>query len=480
MSRHAFAHGLFAGLFAHKSTIILLICGITLSIYSGYTTLTGMSHFTTVGDNFPTMALLATIGIQGIMLVSAWIIGDRFKYWGAPGAWITNAAFMVMFLATMACSVFFSFDSIFSNAADQNYRRAFADIEAQTAVTRIINEVPAKLDNELLKAKANVRNSPPWQQYRNNIQRLGALEVQFAPQLRAMQLAEIDQAERENARRQKRNEKAESRFDVIRAERATLTARIASLQRSHTELAKDITVHSDDYRQRDAAYRKAEADVVREALGVTGEGLTGKEGCGTACRKKREVARELQASSLASLRRRDALQVKYQSTGMAIAKLQSKLASLDRQLANARNQGTRRTNSVQAQSVSNADPAAQQTSLSIRLSAFDLNPSSQTMSELVTTCVAVQSALRRVSPSAADGTKCEPGTLKDEIAPIDRLLVGQLAFAASCKNQKHLIASQSFAQAIDFGGQCLRHSALPFDTISTYQGRLNTLAREST
>ncbi len=480
MSRHAFAQSLIAGLLSHKSTIILLICGITLSIYSGYTTLTGMSHFTAAGDAFPTMALLATIGIQGIMLVSAWIIGDRLKYWGAPGAWITNAAFMVMFLATMACSVFFSYDSIFSNAADQNYRRAFADIEAQTAVTRIINEVPAQLDNELLRAKANIRTSLPWQEYRNSIQKLSALEARFATQLRAMQQAKVDQVELENAKRRKRNEKVEGRLDVIRTERATLAARIANLQRTHAELAKDITVHSDDYRKRDSAYRKAEADVIKEALGVTGEGLTGKEGCGAACRKKREIARELQASSLTALRRRDALQARFQSTGLDIARLQSRLAGLDRQLGNAADQDAGKSNFIQGQSVSKTGPTQDQTSLSFRLSAFDLNPSSQTLSELVTVCVAVQSELRRISPDTTAGTNCEPGLLKDEIAPVDRLLVGQLAFAASCKNQKHLIASQSFAQAIDFGGQCLRQSALPFDTISAYQGRLNTLAREST
>src|SRR5829696_5721700 len=55
----------------------LMLVGATalvLSIASGWTTWDGMRNFT----NEPILSFLITFGIQGVMLVSAWLIGDSF------------------------------------------------------------------------------------------------------------------------------------------------------------------------------------------------------------------------------------------------------------------------------------------------------------------------------------------------------------------------------------------------------------------
>lgn len=101
----------------------LLFLSIILSVASGYTTWTGMQRFT--GDYW--LSLMVTTGIQGIMMATAWLIGESFArassnrdpaiigYAKGVGAIFSNLPLWVMFLSTMALSVLFSFDALFSS-----------------------------------------------------------------------------------------------------------------------------------------------------------------------------------------------------------------------------------------------------------------------------------------------------------------------------------------------------------------------------
>ncbi len=52
--------------------------GIILSVASGWTTWDGMRNFT----NEPILSLMITFGIQGVMLIAAWLIGESFAIEG--------------------------------------------------------------------------------------------------------------------------------------------------------------------------------------------------------------------------------------------------------------------------------------------------------------------------------------------------------------------------------------------------------------
>lgn len=66
--------------FSNWRLVLLGITGLVLSVASGWTTWDGMYNFT----NTPTLSLLITFGIQGVMLVTAWLIGESFAT-GATG-----------------------------------------------------------------------------------------------------------------------------------------------------------------------------------------------------------------------------------------------------------------------------------------------------------------------------------------------------------------------------------------------------------
>lgn len=64
--------------------MLLAVTGIVLSLASGWTTWDGMSNFTCPGGNTDgcvaprILSFMITFGIQGIMLIAAWLIGETF------------------------------------------------------------------------------------------------------------------------------------------------------------------------------------------------------------------------------------------------------------------------------------------------------------------------------------------------------------------------------------------------------------------
>ncbi len=60
--------------------VLLGITGVVLSVASGWTTYDGITNFTRT----PVLSLMITFGIQGVMLVTAWLIGESFAT-GATG-----------------------------------------------------------------------------------------------------------------------------------------------------------------------------------------------------------------------------------------------------------------------------------------------------------------------------------------------------------------------------------------------------------
>jgi hypothetical protein len=72
--RHRLANSLEETMFANWRLALLGATGIVLSLASGYTTWDGMRNFT--GE--PVLSGMVTFGIQGVMLIVAWLIGESF------------------------------------------------------------------------------------------------------------------------------------------------------------------------------------------------------------------------------------------------------------------------------------------------------------------------------------------------------------------------------------------------------------------
>src|SRR5262245_38021360 len=67
-------HGIEKALTDNWQLTLLAATGIALSLASGYTTFDGMRNFTSA----PLLSVFISFGIQGVMLIVAWLIGERF------------------------------------------------------------------------------------------------------------------------------------------------------------------------------------------------------------------------------------------------------------------------------------------------------------------------------------------------------------------------------------------------------------------
>ena len=73
-SNNRIRHGIEKALTDNWQLTLLASTGIALSLASGYTTFDGMRNFTSA----PLLSVFISFGIQGVMLIVAWLIGESF------------------------------------------------------------------------------------------------------------------------------------------------------------------------------------------------------------------------------------------------------------------------------------------------------------------------------------------------------------------------------------------------------------------
>lgn len=109
--------------FSNWQLALLGATGIVLSIASGWTTWDGMRNFT----NEPVLSLLITFGIQGVMLIVAWLIGESFASGmnvsrGSPEASRANSGLGLEWFAGALLGIFIVAGTIFILANGFNER----------------------------------------------------------------------------------------------------------------------------------------------------------------------------------------------------------------------------------------------------------------------------------------------------------------------------------------------------------------------
>ena len=360
--------------FSNWRLALLGATGIVLSVASGWTTWDGMRNFT----QEPLLSLMITFGIQGVMLIVAWLIGESFatgmnvraghgrgpsaravaalqpiagtvigillfaavsllilnqaggdrllasdvptNSWGvlpnslllaaiaillvatlvinagsdivgdylqAIRVIVRSAVLWVMFLACMATSVFFSFDSLFSTIFPKEERVRAAELRAQNQIAGVVNDVGTLVTRRRLQERDRLFDTDGWKQYDATLEKLVAAARQ-APQA-LEEFFEKKMRERQKVVAQRQGEKSAAESQQVR-----LTQRIKVLNeeisRARSVVAQLTPVVEDlkskiFAKDREVVAKKAEAEA--EAGGI---GITAKEGRGP---KFREISAEL-------------------------------------------------------------------------------------------------------------------------------------------------------------------------------------------
>lgn len=350
--------------------LLLATASIVLSVASGWTTWDGMSNFTQAAI----LSLLITFGIQSVMLISAWMLGEvlvnRFWARGSAGRrrsamlwgvvalavpftflvldtpdiprhirgifasgeskellWIAGvlacaiailwllanlrrtspnsvnpvralfhaALLSFMFLACMAISVFFSFDSLFSSVFPDSERQRAAEIRTQSQVDGILNDVAANAHRELADARAHVLASSGWKDFEA---RLDALQNRLsnATQQLKLETSGLTQKSQETDRSQleRRAQFTAIRDSTLREESAAKALRNQTQSRHEELFAARTALEKQIFEMNQQVTAMEESLRVEEA----GLGTSGTPGRGGQYRRLRADLQRLKLSLL--------------------------------------------------------------------------------------------------------------------------------------------------------------------------------------
>ncbi len=144
----------------------------------------------------------------GLFLVGLFIIASKANtlrgYFDAMRVIVRSGVLWVMFLACMATSVFFSFDSLFSTIFPQSERARAAELRAQNQVAGLVADIGNLIATRQLTESEALFATKGWVEYDRNLSALakaaadsqGAIEGYFVQQMESRKQAIQSQQER--------------------------------------------------------------------------------------------------------------------------------------------------------------------------------------------------------------------------------------------------------------------------------------------
>lgn len=552
--------------FSSWQLALLGITGFILSCASGYTTWDGMRNFT--GE--AVLSGMITFGIQGVMLIAAWLIGESFATgmnmqshrsqsrlvdpqtqtilgavigvllfitgivlvlqltgqadirqasadsleWSKTGDKLTifafglllaalfalyaasdlirpyiqgtrvvirNSMLWLMFLACMATSVFFSFDSLFTSIFPQSERVRAAELRAQNQVAGIISDIEGVIAERNASEQQNLLQSEAWTAYEKNLSQLagiastsqGALERYINAQIEDRRRAVKDQQER-MASAQAGQAGLAQRKIALTEEKSRLASERPALAGEYAEKKADL-----DAKGRDIDAKRVEA--LAEDKGVEG---TGRQGRGPMYRQRMgELAQLQNVYKIAEERTKDA-QKRLTAAESRLATIDRELATIDGDLAKLKGEAETAEQRISlAEDTAKGDvgqrmdPSRLVPTFERTIAEFRERPSSEKLATVQSICGDIYSALLQ-TPETKDqlsGLDCDPKRTSDAAANLWALQAGIQNFAGSCSGGDKLTANKTADDLFGFARRCLQDSALPSQDTDALRTKINSI-----
>jgi hypothetical protein len=532
---------------------LLASTALVLSLASGWTTWDGMKNFT--GE--PVLSLMITFGIQGVMLIIAWLIGESFATGmsprsrgsdrsAAPGRtaagaglivgtllalalsfvgarwlgvfnapvgavnaalgwseladralWIgvgllllatlilnrssdvaapyvqsarviaRNAVLWVMFLACMATSVFFSFDSLFSAIFPAEERRRAADIRAINQVAGIVADIGTLMQRRHLEEAEALFRSEGWMRWDEQLagltrQAQGAeqtIEAYFVQQMEARRRAVAEQQERIST--------ANAGQAGLVSRKATMTDELSRIRAERPELAGGLARVKTELDERARILDEKRIEAQAEEKGAEG---TLKAGRGPQWRERvAELARMQEAYKIQEERVREA-QKRVANVDQRIAQLERELAGIDGDIAKLKGEAQTAENRIKAAEQSRGDEAALKVDPARIRNAFERargefrqDPTTERLAAVHQQCGQLLAAMTE-TPATKDRVRdidCDAKQATDAAARVFALNAGMDTFARTCAGGDKLPQAGGIDALLSFGRRCLQDSGLP-------------------
>ena len=546
--------------FTNWRLALLGTTGLVLSLASGWTTWDGMRNFT----NEPILSFMITFGIQGIMLIIAWLIGESFAtgmsqraaaqsgslprplqaamggligvllfisvaatflfrgslfgagestgpvamgdglliivvglliaalvalysasdvvkpYLQSTRVIAKNAMLWVMFLACMASSVFFAFDSRFNAIFPQEERVRAAELRAQNQVAGIIADIGQTIDTRRVQAADQLFKSEGWLAYDSELDKLATASRGAEKLIEAYYVEQMEERRRGIAEQQERIATAQSSQAGLTLKKASLTEEVARLEAERPGLVAELQTKKSELDARAKEVDAKRVEAMAEEKGVEG---TLKVGRGQIYRERMAELGKLQDYyKIGEQRVRDA-QKRVDETGSRIDAIKRELAGIDGSLAKLTGEAETAQQRIaaasepaqQAAALPKIDPARVLPEFEAARVAFRQKPDGaglkavqEQCSQLMNAMVSTPSTKGRVS-----GINCDPKRAQEAAALLLALDSGAHVFAANCKGGERLNAHKSADGLLDFSRRCLADSGLPSNDTDTLRTKIN-------
>ena len=558
-------------IFSNWQLGVLGLTGLILSLASGYTTWDGMRNFT--GE--PLLSGMITFGIQGVMLIVAWLIGESFatgmntqsqraesrlvnpaiQTWLGTGigllmfvaglalvmqwtgqadvrqassdtlSWsktgdkllifgfgllavalfalyaasdlirpyiqgsrviIRNSMLWVMFLACMATSVFFSFDSLFTSIFPQSERVRAAELRAQNQVAGIVTDISQAIgERQSVEADA-LFQSESWLTYEGQLNALAKVAAESEGAIERYVNGQIESRRRAVKEQQERMTSAQSGQAGLAGKKVSLTEEKGRLATQRPELATEYAAKKSelDLKAKDIDAKRVEA--LAEDKGVEG---TGKEGRGPVYRQRMGELNLLQNTyKIAEERMKDA-QKRLASVDSRLTIVDRELAAIDGDLAKLKGEAETAGERIKlAEDTAKddtgpmLDPARLMPAFEKAKTEFREVPSTERLAKVQGLCGDIYGALSS-TPETKDkitGINCDTKDTADAASGLFGLQAGTQVFATSCVGGDKLAANKSADDLFGFARKCLADSALPSKDTDALRTKINgiELARD--
>ena len=559
-------------MFSNWRLALLGATGLVLSLASGWTTWDGMRNFT----QEPLLSLMITFGIQGVMLIVAWLIGESFATGmnapirasaegdharrGRPsmqllqpatgtiigilmfvavavlilnqagidddqkrglmrGDWaafsnqllfasfgillvamlilnaggdvrqdygrafkviVRSAVLWVMFLACMATSVFFSFDSLFSTIFPAQERERAAVLRAQNQVAGVVNDIGSLAVRRRIEEQDALFQRAGWKRYEETLDTLtrvareapGQLEAYFERKMREKQKV-VSERQEEKASAEGQQVRLAQRKGIAISEIGRIKERIGPLV-AEVERFKALVFEKD----REIIAKNAEAEA--EAGGI---GATSKVGRGPKFREIANDLRRLQEQKKNLQLQLGAFEKRLDGARNSIATHESELRTIDGQLAQLKGRAQTAGQLIemaqqsQRQDAPQFDPTNGLRQLERARIAFRQNPTQAGLANIQGLCTTLVGAMTGV-PTLKDRARsidCDPGMASEAAARVFALNTGILALNQNCIGGGKLPQGGGADSLFKFARGCVQDAGLPSADTEKLRTKINYL-----
>ena len=393
-----------------------------------------------------------------------------------------NAVLWVMLLASMAASVFFSFDSHFNAIFPAEARKRAAEIRTLNQVAGIVADTGERAQKVQIAEAERLFDTGGWKAYDAQLTKLAyvaqtsqaEIEAYFVQKMEERrrgigeQQERIAGAERGQSALLRKRDEVEAELTRIEPGIGALEAELAKAQGTVNETkqamaAKRIDASAEDggvegtlKRGKGPVYRQraAELDELKRKLSITDEPRL----------KEAQRARDLASARIVGLKREIATIIGE------IAKYKGEISTADHRI---------KTAEAHDKDVEGAkiDPARVLQAFERARAVFRQQPDTERLAALQMQCGNLLGAMM-ATPATKDRVRsidCDPRQAAEAAARVFALNAGLVAFQTNCAGGSKLPQSAATDTLLGFGRQCLQDSGLVTKEASDLGARLQAI-----